>query len=177
MVFMQPWMAAIALALFIPQLFFIPILQGAINRRTAERIKTVRALAVEIVDAGNGQADVREKTYRSWVGDVYRLNMEIYRRKFGMNFLMNLLHQIGVVGVLAVGGWFLLRGETEVGTVVAFISGLARTNDPWNDIVDFFRNLANTGVKYALIEQVLEKGKNAGENVPPSSGAMKRVDD
>ena len=42
--------------------------------------------------------------------------------------------------------------------MVAFISGLARTNDPWNDIVDFFRNLANTGVKYALIEQVLEKG-------------------
>ena len=71
---------------------------------------------------------------------------------------MNLLHRFGVIGVLAVGGWFLLRGGTEVGTVVAFISGLAPTNDPWNDLVDFFRNLANVGVKYALIAQVLEKG-------------------
>ena len=66
-----------------------------------------------------------------------------------------------MIGVLSVGGWFLLRGETEVGTVVAFISGLARTNDPWNDLVDFFRNLANAGVKYALIAQVLEKGRGA----------------
>ena len=161
MIFMQPWMALVALALFIPQMLFIPILQGAINRRTAERIRTVRALAVDIVDRSNGEAEQREKTYRSRVRDVYRLNMQIYRRKFGMNFLMNLLYQFGVIGVLAVGGWFLLKGETEVGTVVAFISGLARTNDPWNDIVDFFRNLANAAVKYALIAQVLAKGSAA----------------
>src|SRR4029078_8058796 len=88
--------------------------------------------------------------------------MQIYRRKFGMNFLMNVLYQLGVIGVLAVGGWFLTRGETQIGTVVAFISGLARTNDPWNDLVDFFRNLANAGVKYALIAQVLAKGGAAG---------------
>jgi ABC-type multidrug transport system fused ATPase/permease subunit len=158
MIFMQPWMALAALALFIPQVFFIPVLQAAINRRTAERIRTVRALAVDIVDRSNAEAEQREKTYRSRVSDVYRLNMQIYRRKFGMNFLMNLLYQFGVVGVLAVGGWFLMRGETQVGTVVAFVSGLARTNDPWNDLVDFFRNLANAGVKYALIAQVLTKG-------------------
>jgi ABC-type multidrug transport system fused ATPase/permease subunit len=161
MLFMQPWMALVALSLFIPQVFFIPILQAAINRRTAKRIQTVRSLAVDIVDRSNGEAEQREKTYRSRVGDVYRLNMQIYRRKFGMTFLMNLLYQFGVIGVLAVGGWFLLRGETEVGTVVAFISGLARTNDPWNDLVDFFRNLANAAVKYALIAQVLEKGRGA----------------
>jgi ABC-type multidrug transport system fused ATPase/permease subunit len=161
MVFMQPWMALVALSLFVPQVFFIPILQGAINRRTADRIRVVRALAVEIVDAEHGHAEQREKTYRERVSAVYRLNMQIYRRKFGMNFLMNLLYQSGVVGILAVGGWFLLRGETEVGTVVAFISGLARTNDPWNDLVDFLRNLANAGVKYALIAQVLEKGGTA----------------
>ena len=158
MVVMQPWMALLALSLFVPQVFFIPILQGAINRRTAERIRAARALAVDIVDTERGKAEEREKTYRDRVDDLYRLNMQIYRRKFGMTFLMNLLHRLGVIGVLAFGGWFLLRGETEVGTVVAFISGLARTNDPWNDLVDFFRNLANAGVKYALIAQVLEKG-------------------
>jgi ABC-type bacteriocin/lantibiotic exporter with double-glycine peptidase domain len=162
MLFMQPLMALVALALFVPQVFFIPVLQGAINRRTARRIKTVRALAVDIVDRNHGEATQREKTYRSRVSDVYRLNMQIYRRKFGMTFLMNLLYQLGNIGVLSIGGWFLLRGETEVGTVVAFISGLARTNDPWNDLVDFFRNLANAGVKYKLIKQVLEGDSEAG---------------
>ena len=159
MFFMQPLMAIVALSLFIPQMLFIPALQAAINRRTAERIQTMRSLAVDIVDRQHGKPAEREKIYRSRVHDVYRLNMQIYRRKFGMTFLMNLLYQLGNIGVLAVGGWFLMQGKTEVGTVVAFISGLARTNDPWNDIVDFVRNLSNAGVKYALIAQVLEKGR------------------
>jgi ABC-type bacteriocin/lantibiotic exporter with double-glycine peptidase domain len=167
MLFMQPLMALVALSLFIPQVFFIPALQGAINRRTSARIKTMRALAVDIVDREHGKAEEREKTYRQRVRDVYRLNMEIYRRKFAMTFLMNLLYQLGNIGVLAVGGWFLMQGRTEVGTVVAFISGLARTNDPWNDLVDFVRNLANAGVKYALIAQVLEKGRAEVRSRPP----------
>jgi ABC-type multidrug transport system fused ATPase/permease subunit len=158
MLYIEPWMALIAIALFIPQVFFIPVLQEAINRRTAERIRTVRAIAVDMVDSSRGEGAGREKAYHGRVDDVYGLNMQIYRRKFAMTFLMNLLSQFGVVGILAVGGWFLLRGETEIGTVVAFISGLMRTNDPWNDLVDYFRNLTNAGVKYQLIAQVVETG-------------------
>jgi ABC-type bacteriocin/lantibiotic exporter with double-glycine peptidase domain len=159
MMFVEPAMALVAVALFIPQVFFIPVLQGAINRRTAKRIRTVRALAVGIVDKEEGEAGPRERTYRRRVGEVYRLNMQIYRRKFAMNFLINLLHQFGTIGILSVGGWFLLNGEIEVGTVVAFISGLARTTDPWNDLVDFFREMTNAGVKYQLVAQVLEDGR------------------
>jgi ABC-type multidrug transport system fused ATPase/permease subunit len=157
MLFMQPWIALIALALFIPQVFFIPVLQGAINRRTEARIKTLRALTVDIVDKAPGKDGAREETYRRRVGDVYRLNMQIFRRKFGMTFLMNLLHHLGTVGILAVGGWLLIRGQTEVGTVVAFISGLNRTNEPWGDLVTYFRDLTNTGVKYQLIAGVLDR--------------------
>jgi ABC-type bacteriocin/lantibiotic exporter with double-glycine peptidase domain len=153
MLYMQPWLALVALALFIPQVFFIPVLQAAINRRTEKRIKTVRAMTVDIVDKENGQAERREATYRRRVDDVYSLNMQIYRRKFGMVFLMNLIHQLGVVGILLVGGWLLINGQTEVGTVVAFISGIARTNEPWGDLVTYFRDLTNTGVKYQLVAQ------------------------
>ena len=45
-----------------------------------------------------------------------------------MNYLMNLLYSLGVIGILAVGSWFVLQGRTEVGTIVAFISGLSRMN-------------------------------------------------
>ena len=58
---------------------------------------------------------------------------------------------------LGVGGWLLLHGKTEVGTVVAFISGLNRMNDPWGDLVNYFRDLTNAGVKYQMIAQALDK--------------------
>jgi ABC-type multidrug transport system fused ATPase/permease subunit len=157
MIFMQPWMALVAFLLFCPQVLFIPFLQEAINRRTKRRIETLRALSVDIVNETSDRAGVREKIYRRRVADVYRLNMQIVRRKFGMNFLMNLLHHLGIIGILSVGGWLLLHGETEVGTVVAFISGLNRMNDPWGDLVNYFRDLTNAGVKYQLIAQVLDK--------------------
>lgn len=158
MVFTQPWMALVAFLVFCPQLLFIPFLQEAINRRTKRRIETMRALSVDIVNEAADRAGVRtHQTFRQRVANVYRLNMQIFVRKYGMNFLMNLLHQVGIIGILAVGGWLVLQGKTEVGTIVAFISGLSRMNDPWGDLVDFFRNLTNTGLKFRMITAQLDK--------------------
>jgi ABC-type bacteriocin/lantibiotic exporter with double-glycine peptidase domain len=156
MLVLQPWMAAVAVLLFFPQFLFIPFLQKAINRRTERRIKVLRGLSIEIVDEAAERRGPREDgRYRRQVDNIYRLNMQIFRRKFGMNFLMNLLHQLGVVGILFVGGWFVIQGRTEVGTVVAFISGLNRVNDPWGDLVNYFRDMTNAQVKYRMIAAAL----------------------
>lgn len=158
MLYTQPWMALVAFVVFCPQFLFIPFLQEAINRRTKRRIETMRALSVDIINEAAERAGARtDETFRQRIAKVYRLNMQIFVRKYGMNFLMNLLHQVGVIGILAVGGWLVLQGKTEVGTIVAFISGLSRMNDPWNDLVDFFRNLSNTGLKFRMITAELDK--------------------
>jgi ABC-type bacteriocin/lantibiotic exporter with double-glycine peptidase domain len=163
MIYTQPWMALVAFLIFCPQLLFIPFLQEAINRRTRRRIETMRALSVDIVDEAAERAGTRtHQTFLRRIGNVYRLNMQIFRRKYGMNFLMNLLYHLGIIGILAVGGWLVLQGKTEVGTIVAFISGLNRMNDPWGDLVDFFRNLTNTGLKYRMIAAELAKQPGAG---------------
>ena len=158
MVYTQPWMALVAILIFCPQLLFIPFLQEAINRRTKRRIETMRALSVDIVNEAADRAGVRtHQTFRRHIANVYRLNVQIFQRKHGMNFLMNLLYHVGIIGILAVGGWLVLQGKTEVGTIVAFISGLSHMNDPWGDLVDFFRNLTNTGLKYRMIAAELDK--------------------
>ncbi|KGM34345.1 ABC transporter ATP-binding protein [Inquilinus limosus] len=167
MLVLQPWMAAVAVLLFFPQFLFIPFLQKAINRRTERRIRVLRRLSVEIVDeAADRRGPRADAPYRRQVDRIYSLNMQIFRRKFGMNFLMNLLHQLGVIGILFVGGWFVIQGRTEVGTVVAFISGLNRVNDPWGDLVNYFRDMTNARVKYRLIAAAL--GHRPAEAQTPS---------
>jgi ABC-type multidrug transport system fused ATPase/permease subunit len=163
MVFMQPWMAVVAFLMFCPQLLFIPALQEAINRRTERRIETLRALSVAIVnEAANGSKVRKHPTFRRRIGFVYLLNVQIFVRKFGINFLMNLLYSLGVIGILAVGGWLVLHDRTDVGTIVAFISGLNRMNAPWRDLMNWFRDLTNAGTKYRLI---------AAEVGPPRAAA------
>jgi hypothetical protein len=49
-----------------------------------------------------------------------------------------------------------IKVATEVGTVVAFVSGLAKLNDPWGDIVNWFRKMTSTDVKYRLIDNVID---------------------
>jgi ABC-type multidrug transport system fused ATPase/permease subunit len=152
MAYLQPSMALLALVVFAPQLVFVPIMQSAINRRVAKRIATLRevsgGLILDVADDGAIAAgDVQEKR----IEEVFWLNMGIFKLKFSMNFLMNLLHHVGTAGVLAAGGWFVVTGQTQVGTVVAFVSGLSRISDPWGDLVSWFRDLTVTGTKYCLI--------------------------
>ena len=161
MLIVEPMMALVALGLFVPQMLFIPLLQQAINRRTQRRIKTLRRISVNIVEESKGPDADRERSFRRRVRRVYELNMQVFRRKFGMNFLMNLFYHFGVIGILFVGSWFVIEGRTEIGTVVAFISGLNRMNDPWGDLVNYFRDLTNAAVKYRMIARVLDTGSAA----------------
>jgi ABC-type multidrug transport system fused ATPase/permease subunit len=157
LIYLQPWMAMVALALFVPQCAFVPLVQNAINRRTEARIQIMRRLSADIVsETAEGLLEHEERSYKQRVGNIYSLNMQIYRRKYAVNFLINLLYHLGTVGILFVGGWFVMRGRTEVGTVVAFISGLTKVNDPWNDLVTFLRDMTNARVKYRLIAGILE---------------------
>src|SRR5439155_1223882 len=70
--------------------------------------------------------------------------------------------------IFFVGGWFVVEGRTEVGTVVAFISGLDRVNDPWGDLVNYFRDMTSSRVKYRLVERALNGTSPTGEIAPAS---------
>jgi hypothetical protein len=62
--------------------------------------------------------------------------MSIYRIKYLTNSLTNLSCHIGMASILTLGGCCVATGRIEVGTVLAFASGLTRINDPWGDLVN-----------------------------------------
>jgi len=78
------------------------------------------------------------------------LNMGVYKLKFSMNLLMNLMYHLSVAVALSVGAWLALQGRIEVGTVVAIVGGLGKLNDPWGDLVNWAREFSVVGVKYRL---------------------------
>ncbi|MBK1838439.1 hypothetical protein JHL17_13545 [Azospirillum sp. YIM B02556] len=141
--------AAVSVLVFLPQMIVVPLIQRAINRRAATRIRTLRGISAGMVDGG-AATDDRMQTAR--IDSVFALNMGIYTLKFGMNFLMNLMNHLGVAVVLGIGGWYVVRGLVDVGAVVAFVSGLAKIVDPWGDLINWFREATVSSVKYRLIE-------------------------
>ncbi len=154
MLFIQPSMAIVAFLTIIPQLVFVPLMQAAINRRVTRRVTTLRMLSGGIV-LEDEDLQLLEELQGQRIDDIFTLNMAIFNFKFSMNFLMNLLSQMGTSGVLLVGGWFVVHGQTEVGTVVAFLSGLSRISEPWGELVNWFRDLNVTAAKYRLIASAI----------------------
>jgi ABC-type bacteriocin/lantibiotic exporter with double-glycine peptidase domain len=149
-VHLDRWMAAAAFALFLPQLVFVPLLQGAINRRAGARVWVLRQLGISTVDTRAASVE-RDRSDGRRIDRVLQLNMGIYKLKFSMNFLMNFCSHLQVVAALLIGGWMVHTDQLEVGGIVAFISGVGRLNDPWGDLVNYFRDLSITQVKYGLV--------------------------
>ncbi len=160
MIHVDLWMAGTALALFLPQLVFVPLMQGATNRRAGARVRIIRQLSISVVEAA-GRDDARDRTDDQRIDRVFDLNMGIFRFKFTMNFLMNLSTQLQIIGVLLVGGWMVHTGRLEIGGVVAFISGIGRLTDPWGDLVNYFRDVNVTQVKFRLLREATNQQTQA----------------
>jgi ABC-type multidrug transport system fused ATPase/permease subunit len=145
---LDAWMTLAASAIFVPQFVFVPLLQRAINRRTARRVQLLREVSASVVGAGDRGAEAADEAR---IARVFRLNMGIYWLKYSMNFLMNFGNHLQVVIGLLLGGWLVLQGHLAVGSVVAFISGIAKVKDPWDELVDYFRNMAVTMLKFRMV--------------------------
>jgi hypothetical protein len=126
-VHLDRWMAVAALALFLPQLVFVPLMQGAINRRAGARVWVLRQLGVSTVESRVASAD-QDSSDAKRIDRVLRLNMAIFKLKFSMNFLMNFCSHLQVVAALLIGGWMVHSDQLAVGGVVAFMSAVGRLN-------------------------------------------------
>lgn len=142
-VHLDAWMAAAAVGLFLPQLVFVPLMQHGMNQRTGARVWLLRQIGAGMI-AGRPRDEVR-------IDRVFQLDMRIFQLKFTMNFLMNLCSHLQIVAALLLGGWWVLQGDLEIGGIVAFISGLGRLNDPWGDLINYFRELSVTRVRFRLL--------------------------
>ena len=109
----------------------------------------LRGLSISIVEAPKREG--RERVDEAPIQRVFELDMGIFKLKFTMNFLMNFCNHLQRIAALLLGGWYVLQGQLEVGGVVAFISGVEKLNDPWGDLVNYFRDFSVAHVKYRLV--------------------------
>lgn len=169
MLFLQPELALLGLAFFIPQMVLVPLLQRAINRRASDRIVVKREMSGMIV--GEMDEPVAVSPARA-IEQIFGLNMDIYRLKYSMNLVMNLMYYLSVTATFCAGGWMVLEGRIEVGTVVAMVGGFAKLNDPWGDVVNWAREYSVVSVKYGLFREAASWLAGASVGGEPSDGKL-----
>jgi ABC-type bacteriocin/lantibiotic exporter with double-glycine peptidase domain len=167
----DPLMTFIAIAIFLPQLLFVPLMQGAINWRTKKGISILRLLSASLTDPSGAAGDRRQED-NDRIDKVFSLNKGVFKLKFSMNFLMNLCTHLQIIAALLYGSYLVLTDQLLVGGVVAFISGVTRLTDPWGDLVNYFRDLSLTKVKYLLLASTVNQiaERHVSSSARPGSG-------
>jgi len=133
------------------------IVQAAVNRHTGARIRVLRQLGIAMIKGNGGADDEGSRADDRRIEQALALDMGIFKLKFTMNFLMNICNHLQVVSALLVGGWWVYTGHIEIGGVVAFISGISRLSDPWGDLVNYFRDVNVTQIKYRLLADAVNQ--------------------
>jgi ABC-type multidrug transport system fused ATPase/permease subunit len=154
MLYTEPLLGLVVLFIALPQLIIVPLIQRRINARTRERVRTLRRAGDLVVDhmRGGGESGSSLKSQiGAAFGAIYDLRLYVFRLKFGLKFLVSGLQSVGVFALLFAGGIMVLNGKTEIGIVVAFISGLDRVLDPWRELIAFVRSTSAARVQFELI--------------------------
>lgn len=165
----EPVLAVVGIAALVLEAVITPVMQHWINLLTYRRIRALRI-------AGHGLiAASREGARRSLIQSLrqvrrtYLLRLRMNLLKASLKTIRNLIENLAEVAVLAIGAAMVMRGETELGVVVAFLSGLRRVREPWSELLSFYRRLADARIKYRLIRAQIQPP--APEAVPGTAGA------
>ena len=154
LLWVQPTIAIFGILLYLPQLLVVPLGQSAINRWAAKHVRLVRQIG-DLIALPFTMGSGGDAMYRRLVDDSFTARVTIYRIKFFLTFFGNFLDAIGPLIVLTVGGWLVIHGRVQLGTLVIFISGFQKLADPWDQLANFYRMLSNARVKYHLIADTL----------------------
>jgi ABC-type multidrug transport system fused ATPase/permease subunit len=157
MLYTEPRLGLVVLFIAVPQLVIVPLIQRRINERTRERVRTLRSagdLVVDNIRGGDSDGSLKRQVGTAF-GAIYDLRLHVFRLKFGLKFLVSGLQSVGVFALLFAGGIMVLNGKTEIGIVVAFISGLDRVLDPWRELIAFVRSTSSARVQFDLIQSTL----------------------
>ncbi|KIC47461.1 ABC transporter permease [Ruegeria sp. ANG-S4] len=144
----QPGLGAIAFSMILPQIIIVLISQRKVNRFVADRVRILRRATDELT-----LEDIQKvsKDIEAQFDDIFETRRKMFLWKLSAKFLLSVINGAGTVGVLMLGGWLVLQGKTDVGTVVAATSGLSRIQGPTSFLIAFYRQVSANRIKYDLM--------------------------
>jgi len=155
MMYTEFWLAMVAIAAFIPQAIATPLLQDRINAQSAERVAEIRAVGGDVIDVRKGNESKRKRAKRR-IRRIFDIRLIIFKLKFGLKAVLNLLDHSADLIVLGVGGMMVVNGETQIGVVVAFLSGLDRLRSPWRTLISYFRVLSDAQLRLGMMRDKMD---------------------
>jgi ABC-type bacteriocin/lantibiotic exporter with double-glycine peptidase domain len=155
MVYIEPMIALVAAVALVPQVFIALYMQEELNLLVERQVGLVRRLGDETVTQAAGESRPTGKGSGT-IREIFRNRIRFYFLKYGLKTLLSVTNSLGPLLVLIVGGYLVIQGQTTIGTIVAFVSGLERISGPLHDLLNFYRAYEQAKVQHQMIVEWVE---------------------
>lgn len=164
----QNWvMALAAVALYPLQMYLIPKLQRKVNLLGKERVRLVRRLSDRIGETVAGVQEIHAHdaaqyelaTFSDRLGTIFHVRYRIYIWKFVIKFINNFINQLGPLFFYSIGGYLVINGQLQIGTLIAAIAAHKDLAAPWKELLAWYQRREDARIKY---DNVVEQFAPAG---------------
>jgi putative ABC transport system ATP-binding protein len=156
------YLGLIAMAVVVTQAILIPKLRRRLLALAKQRQLSARQLAGRIAEVADGAIEVHANDTSNYeraeissrLGRIFRIRFEYYQRKFLIKFLNNFLSQVAPFLFYLVGGYLVIKGSLDIGTLVAVIAAYKDLPSPIKELIDWDQQRLDVQIKYTqVVEQ------------------------
>jgi len=183
------YLGMVALAVVVTQAVIIPRLRRRLLVLSKQRQLGARQLSGRIAEVADGAVEVHANDTSNYeraeisnrLGQIFRIRFELYQRKFMVKFLNNFLSQLAPFLFYLVGGYLVIHGRLDIGTLVAVIAAYKDLPSPIKELIDWDQQRLDVQIKYTQVieqfttEDMLAEELQAPVLTPrlPSAGAVR----
>ncbi|HEU0134830.1 MAG TPA: ABC transporter ATP-binding protein, partial [Allosphingosinicella sp.] len=150
------WLGLTAAGVVGVQFVIIPRMRRELLRLGRMRQIASRRLAGRVSEVVDGMEAIHVHNTARWeraeiahrLYQLFDIRYRIYKRKFVVKFLNNLLAQLTPFFFYAFGGYFALQGRLDIGQLVAVIAAYRELPPPLKELIDWDQQRLDVQVKY-----------------------------
>ena len=176
-----------AVSLYPIQAFIIPKLQAKIVRLNKQRAANTRVLADTIGEAVNVIPEIHTNDTARWhmaqvAGRLYQntvIRLQLFKRKFTIKFVNNFMNQLTPFFFYSAGGYLVIRGDLDFGSLVAVLAAYKDVAAPWKAVLNYVQRWTDFNSRYIFVVEnfsgadvMSDSRVYADETAEPLSGTL-----
>ena len=153
------WLGLAAVSLYPVQAILIPKLQAKVVRLNKARARNTRMLADTISESVSNVAEIHTNDTARWhlaqiSGRLHQntlIRMDLFRRKFTIKFINNFLNQLTPFFFYSAGGYLVIIGDLDFGSLVAVLAAYKDLAGPWKEVLDYVQRWNDFNSRYEFV--------------------------
>jgi ABC-type multidrug transport system fused ATPase/permease subunit len=156
LLWLNPLLAAVSLSTYPAAMVLLPLLQKRANIANQQRVDAARVFSGRIAESisgiheihGNGAYRIEMKKFNRLVEQLRKIRVVWSLYRFAVKSTNNFFTSLGPFLVFVLGGYLTIKGQLELGALVAFLSAQEKLYDPWKELIEFYQVYQDGRITY-----------------------------